>query len=118
MSVRLIFAQNWPNNFSNPLDLVNFALSQQQPGKFPSLAVVDRFGGAEAATLCGALTFARQIAAENAVDVFEFARGVHARKPGVWRNPNDILALYKMAEAIAEAAAVNTKQSVEDLHRT
>ena len=113
LTVRLVFCPSWPHHCS-PLatstDLIrvvrNVHMSSASTaggygGPFNSpLVVVDRFGGTEAATFCALSTLLRQLDFENHVDVYQYAKVSHNRRPGIWKSQDDYLYLYRVVEAV------------------
>ena len=100
LSVRLIFCPSWPHHCS-PLatatDLIRVVSSVKQRGP---LVVVDRFGGTEAATFCALTTVLKQLDFENHVDVYQYAKVAHNRRPGIWNTQDDYLYLYRVCESV------------------
>jgi hypothetical protein len=90
MTVRLIFCPCWPQNKSTPpcrsVDLVRAAhtVHAQRPGG--PLVIVDSHGGTEAATFAAFSFLLRQLDYENYVDVYQCAKAIHRRRPGVWNS--------------------------------
>ncbi|GAB6020093.1 hypothetical protein CHUAL_002826 [Chamberlinius hualienensis] len=101
---RMIYCPNWPHccsPLSAVFDLVRvvqqwFADNQNGP-----VVVVDRFGGTEAATFCCLTTLSKQLEYENRVDVYQYSKLYHIRRPGIWRTQDDYLFLYRAMESLA-----------------
>ena len=74
--------------------------------------VVDRFGGAEAATFAACASLLRQLEYENSADVYACAKALHWRRPGVWKSVEDVMRIHKMIDAHVEAATTQ-RESVE-----
>ena len=55
--------------------------------------------GTAAATFCAVTTLLTQLEAENHVDVYQYAKVAHNRRPGIWKCQDDYLYLYRVAEA-------------------
>ncbi len=112
LTVRLVFCPSWPHHcspLSTSTDLIRVvrnvhAASGRIGTNFGSgsgpLVVVDRFGGTEAATFCALSTLLRQLDFENHVDVYQYAKVSHNRRPGIWKSQDDYLYLYRVAEAV------------------
>ena len=66
--------------------------------------MVDRFGGTEAAFYCAVSSMVRQLDYENHVDVYEFAKVSHARRPGIWRTQEDYFHLYRIMVSVGAIA--------------
>ena len=103
LSVRLVFCPSWPHictPLSTSTEFVNLVQNIHiQRGGGP-LVVVDRFGGTEAAFYCAVSSMVRQLDYENHVDVYEFAKVSHARRPGIWRTQEDYFHLYRIMVSV------------------
>lgn len=119
LPVVLIFSPNWPHHCSSQssaTDLIPIVdqIHRQSAARGP-LVVVDRFGGTEAATFCALMTLIKQMDFENHVDVYQYVKGTHRRKPGIWKTPADLLKLYKIMEDFVQMTSY--RESVEDLEK-
>eukprot|EP00095_Tigriopus_kingsejongensis_P008769 maker-scaffold151_size306168-snap-gene-2.8 protein:Tk08769 transcript:maker-scaffold151_size306168-snap-gene-2.8-mRNA-1 annotation:"unnamed protein product" len=107
LSIRVVFSPGWPH-FCNPLnsitDLVKIVQSMHHLRKGP-LVVVDRFGGTEAATFCAITSLLKQLEFENHVDIYEYAKLAHARRPGIWRSQTEYFFLYQAFDYICSGGA-------------
>ncbi len=103
LTVRLIFCPSWPHHCS-PLatstDLIRVVQKAHAPRSGGPLVVVDRYGGTEAATFAALSTLLRQLDFENHVDVYQYAKVSHRRRPGIWKSQDDYLYLYRVTEAV------------------
>ncbi len=101
--VRMVFCPSWPHHCS-PLaiaaDLIRVSRGVHRMGgsggeQPQPMVVVDRFGGTEAATFCALSSLLRQLDFEGHVDVYQYAKVAHQRRPGIWKSPDDYLYLYR-----------------------
>jgi receptor-type tyrosine-protein phosphatase gamma len=104
LNVRLIFCPSWPHHCS-PLatctDLIRIVQSAHaNRSSSGPLVVVDRYGGTEAATFAALSTLLRQLDFESHVDVYQYAKVSHNRRPGIWKSQDDYLYLYRVTEAV------------------
>lgn len=119
LSIRLVFSPGWPH-FCNPLnsitDLVKIAQSVHHIRQGP-IAVIDRYGGMEAATFCAITTLLKQLEFENHVDIYEYAKLSHARRPGIWRSQHEYFFLYRAFDYICSGgASFSHCENMEQLH--
>ena len=92
LQIKLIQSSHWPHHCSNPslvsaFDLIH--LVHESFGESPQngpIAVVDRFGGLEAATFCALTTLYKQLASEDHVDAYMYSKLYHEQRPGVWKS--------------------------------
>ncbi|XP_037086729.1 tyrosine-protein phosphatase 99A-like [Pollicipes pollicipes] len=104
-AVRLVASPEWPGGeVGSPLRLVRALLRPAARRQAEPVVVVDRFGGTEAAMFCCLTTLAKQLASENAVDVYMYAKMCHMRRPGVWQTPDDLAMLYHAMECLNRPA--------------
>lgn len=105
LNVRLIFCPSWPHHCS-PLsasaDLIRVVrvAKDNVKGNSGPLVVVDRFGGTEAATFCALSTILKQLDFEHHVDVYQYTKVAHNRRPGIWKSQDDYLYLYRVCESV------------------
>lgn len=116
MSVKLLFCPSWPHHcspLSTASDLIRVAntLHTQVQHSSGPLAIVDRFGGPEAATFCALSTLLRQLDFENHVDVYQYAKVAHNRRPGIWKSQDDYLFLYRVIESVCSNGPVSASTS-------
>ena len=117
-NVVLIFSPDWPaafvanNNVLSVTDLTAVVQSFDAKNKSSPLAVVDRFGGTEAATFCALTSLLKQLEFEAHVDVYEYAKTSHSRRPGVWRTQDEYFFLYRVFDTLCAGAAANSTPSV------
>ena len=103
LSVQLIFCPSWPHHcspLSNSTDLIRVVQNTHNSNQSGPLVVVDRFGGTEGATFCALSTLLRHLDYENHVDVYQYAKVAHNRRPGIWKSQDDYLYLYRVSEAV------------------
>jgi receptor-type tyrosine-protein phosphatase gamma len=104
LTVRLIFSPSWPHLCTPLSTTTEFANLVQnihiQRGGGGPLAVMDRFGGTEAAFYCAISSLLKQLDYENHVDVYEYTKVSHTRRPGVWRSQEDYFHLYRIMDSI------------------
>ena len=103
-SVKLIFCPSWPHlcgQLSGVTDLPSTVQTiYNQRNTNGPIAVIDRYGGTEAATFCAVLTLVKQLEFETHVDIYEYTKMSHVRRPGIWRSQNDYFFLYQVFNAI------------------
>eukprot|EP00094_Tigriopus_californicus_P012020 TCALIF_11614-PA protein Name:"Similar to Ptp99A Tyrosine-protein phosphatase 99A (Drosophila melanogaster)" AED:0.07 eAED:0.07 QI:0/0.7/0.45/0.81/1/1/11/539/1209 len=119
LSIRVVFSPGWPH-FCNPLnsitDLVKIAQSIHHIRQGP-IAVIDRYGGMEAATFCAITTLLKQLEFENHVDIYEYAKLSHGRRPGIWRSQHEYFFLYRAFDYICSGgASFSHCENMEQLH--
>eukprot|EP00096_Caligus_rogercresseyi_P010023 TRINITY_DN3526_c0_g2_i1.p1 TRINITY_DN3526_c0_g2~~TRINITY_DN3526_c0_g2_i1.p1 ORF type:complete len:472 (-),score=119.67 TRINITY_DN3526_c0_g2_i1:99-1514(-) len=104
LQVKFIFCPSWPHSctpIASVADLIrSSSLLSTARTSGASWAIVDRYGGTEAATFCALSTLLKQLQTENHVDVYQIAKIYHNRRPGIWRSQSDYLFLYKVIEAV------------------
>merc|ERR1712098_410815 len=83
------------------LDAVN--LVQDWHYQNGPLVVVDRYGGTAAATFCALTTLQKQLKREGCVDVYQVCKMCHKNRPGIWRQREDYLNIYKVLEFLTQA---------------
>ncbi len=127
MTVRFVLCPGWPHQqqsdvegggdggFYRAVELVRAAQVIHRDGSNGPLTVVDRFGGTEAATFAALFTLLRHLDYENCVDVYQTAKSIHWRRPGVWKRQEDLMRLYKVLESYHAATA--QRDSVEQLQQ-
>ncbi|CAG7726663.1 unnamed protein product, partial [Allacma fusca] len=90
LQIKIIQSSHWPHHSSNPLasvfDLIYLVQESLKESQAGPIAVVDRFGGLEAATFAALTTLYKQMVAEEHVDVYMIAKLYHEQRPGVWTN--------------------------------
>ncbi|XP_050313162.1 tyrosine-protein phosphatase 99A-like [Anthonomus grandis grandis] len=103
IKTRFVQSYNWPHqgvpSIKNMYDLPSFAIGMQDLTQGP-VCVVDRFGGTEAATLCALMTLKRQLAYEQKVDVYMYAKLYHNKRPGIWLTLEDYLKLFLCVQSL------------------
>ena len=104
LTLRIVFCPGWPHlcsPLSTTTDLVG-TVQNINDHRSPSspVAVVDRFGGTEAAFFCAVSSLLRQLDFENHVDVYEYAKVSHARRPGIWRTQEEFFHLYRIMDSV------------------
>lgn len=100
---QLVHCCNWPQQcipLSSVFDLVHAVLKWFSDNQNGPVVVIDRYGGTEAATFCCLTTLRKQLDTENHVDVYQYAKLYHMRRPGMWRSQDDYLFLYRAMESI------------------
>nr|XP_040579012.1 tyrosine-protein phosphatase 99A-like [Lepeophtheirus salmonis] len=117
--VKFIFCPAWPHSFASipPLsgvgDLIKYILKASASLSTP-ITVVDAFGGLEGATYCSLSTLLKQLESEHHSDVYSVVKSIHSQRPGVLKNPNELLFIYKVMEAIISEPPVYI-DSVENI---
>ena len=112
LRVRFIFAPGWPRFCQQlpavaDLTAVVHNIYSQTPGASSGpLLVVDRFGGTEAATFGAFSSLLKQLEFETHVDIYEYAKISHVRRPGIWRTQDDYFFLYRVLDSICSVGHV------------
>ena len=110
LSVRFIFCPSWPHHCS-PLSSVTDLPSVVQTisqGSGGPLVIVDRFGGTEAAMFCAVMSLLHQLDFEDHVDIYEYCKVSHMRRPGIWRSQDEYFHMYRIADSIVCASMNST----------
>lgn len=104
LRVRIFYCPNWPNRSSAELASLfrvpKLVLDSHQQYQNGPVVVVDRFGGTEAASLCCLTTLMQQVARDQQVDVYMYAKLFHSKRPNVWPSRDDYMFLYRCVEAL------------------
>ena len=98
LATSLLLCPAWPTSCGRVTavpDLVAAARGVHADAPSP-VVVVDRFGGAEAATFCALSSLLRQAEFESHVDVYEACRMSHLARPGAWRAQENYFFLYQV----------------------
>ena len=120
LSVQLIFCPSWPHHcspLSNSTDLIRVVQNTHRSHQSGPLVVVDRFGGTEGATFCALSTLLRHLDYENHVDVYQYSKVAHNRRPGIWKSQDDYLYLYRVSEAVCIDSKPNHGTSSSPMKR-
>ncbi|OXA53024.1 Tyrosine-protein phosphatase 99A [Folsomia candida] len=104
LSIKMVQCSHWPHTMISPssavFELVTFTQESLRESSSGPIAVLDRFGGTEAATFCTLTTLVKQMNLESHIDVYMYAKLYHEQRPGVWKNLDDYLFLYRCMEAL------------------
>ncbi len=103
LTVRLIFSPSWPHlctPLSTTTEFVNLVQNINIERGSGPLVVMDRFGGTESAFYCAVSSLVRQLDYENHVDIYEYTKVSHTRRPGLWRTQEDYFHLYRILDSI------------------
>lgn len=98
MDVRMLYNPVWPN-LSNPTCLYDFLVKMHERTddyRNGPIVVMDRYGGAEAATLCITSSLAHQLECDRTANIYMYAKLFHNKRPGIWTSPSDIAKIHKI----------------------
>jgi receptor-type tyrosine-protein phosphatase gamma len=101
MDVRMLYNPDWPN-LNNPTCLYDFLVKMHERYdgyRNGPIVVMDRYGGAEAATLCVVSSLAQQLECDKTANIYMYTKLYHNKRPGIWASPNDIAMIYKILAA-------------------
>lgn len=97
----MLYNPDWPN-LSNPQCLYDFLIKMHERNddyRNGPIVVMDRYGGAEAATLCTVSSLTHQIEYDKTANIYMYAKLYHNKRPGIWSSPNDIAMIHKILAA-------------------
>ena len=77
----------------------------------PPIIIHDLYGGFRAATFCALYTFQDLIRIESSVNVYEWAKMYHLKRPEVWSNSSNILFLYEAVECLFEELKMSNQNN-------
>ena len=113
LNVVLVFSPGWPALTPGCGSVTSLTAAVQTVSPIGGVvAVVDRFGGTEAATFCALTTLLKQLDFESHVDVYDYAKTSHLRRPGVWRSQDEYFFLYRVFDAICASSSSTATASV------
>jgi len=105
LKVRIIHFNGYPCTARPTYKVLNTVnLVQDMHPEYPNgpLVLVDRYGGTDAATFCALTTLQKQLKREGCVDVYQVCKMCHKNRPGIWRQREDYLNIYKVFESLTQ----------------
>ncbi|KAG8195656.1 hypothetical protein JTE90_004989 [Oedothorax gibbosus] len=116
VTCRIIQCPGWPESCmtapSSCFDLVQIVQKWHLEYQFGPIIVVDRYGGTEAASFCCLTTLNKQLDYEKCVDVYLNAKLYHMRRPGIWKNQEDLMFLYRALENVIASGSSETESAM------
>ncbi|GFU26415.1 tyrosine-protein phosphatase 99A [Nephila pilipes] len=115
MTCHIIQFPGWPETCSpqsSVFDLVHVVQNWHVEYQYGPIIVVDKHGGTEAAAFCCLTTLKKQLEYEKCVDVYLDAKLYHMRRPGMWKNQDDLMFLYRAVENIIPSGSSETESAL------
>ncbi|XP_050425716.1 tyrosine-protein phosphatase 99A-like isoform X2 [Adelges cooleyi] len=101
LPVRLIHSKYSIRELSSLIKLLEIVQMWHLEYQNGPIVVVDKFGGTEAAIFCCLTTLGKQLQHENLADVTLYAKLYHNQRPGIWKNIENYLLLYRALELMS-----------------
>ncbi|KAL5237711.1 hypothetical protein ACI65C_005121 [Semiaphis heraclei] len=111
LPVRLIHSKYSVRELSSLIKLLEIVQMWHLEYQNGPIVVVDKFGGTEAAIFCCLTTIGKQLQHENVVDISLYAKLYHNQRPGIWKDIENYLLLYRALELMSGGSCFNVLPS-------
>ncbi|XP_050529744.1 tyrosine-protein phosphatase 99A-like isoform X3 [Daktulosphaira vitifoliae] len=101
LPVRLIHSKYSIRELSSLIKLLEIVQMWHLEYQNGPIVVVDKYGGTESAIFCCLTTIGKQLQHENLADVTLYAKLYHNQRPGIWKNIENYLLLYRALELMS-----------------
>ncbi|XP_060848489.1 tyrosine-protein phosphatase 99A-like isoform X2 [Rhopalosiphum padi] len=111
LPVRLIHSKYSVRELSSLIKLLEIVQMWHLEYQNGPIVVVDKFGGTEAAIFCCLTTIGKQLQHENVGDISLYAKLYHNQRPGIWKDIENYLLLYRALELMSGGSCFNVLPS-------